>query len=433
MLRHYEVLFLPWAPLDWESIGSSLRVGRVEFQPFSAFQAEPRARQFLERYFERYRDLYDKPVETITLCHYSPEARGYLQPTTEEEFREVGDAVNLILFCAVWDYLREAIGRGWTLTPPPNAETFELMGQRFTDDTLEAESPMIGLLAHGLRHIEELEKLRFTIPLNAHMRVKVRLNLPLLEQLQKVFADDFDENERRRILRSLDWFRLAHRKDQSIEVQTVCMATALETLFPPPKQNETAKTLADAVDNWMRSRWASVVEQQRLDKKGRTIARTAAGFWMWDFYNLRSDIVHGKAINPEEFSVELPPAPRDNRPIRLPKVDVASFLYGALLIHQKLAAEYQPDGSEIENAPEAVRELLEYLYRDYPWKMDTCLERLGWIEPPRVSYDPQRASAVRKYLARTLGDALQELSSKSIVEDRKRVRPKPLKEETTKG
>lgn len=442
MSKQYGVLFLPWAPFDWKALGGKLRVGAVELQPFSAFQVEPKVRRFLERYFNRYRDLYDKPVDTITLCHYRPEERGYLHPVNETELQEVKDAMNLLLFCAVWDYLREAIGGGWTLQPPPNAETLELMGQFFTDATLEDENPMIGLFFHGLRQIEELDEIHFSIPPNAHMRSPIRLNLPLLEQLQKVFQDDFDADERRRILRSLEWFRLAHRKDQAQEVLVVCMATALETLFPPPinpktgerQLNKTKETLADTVDKWLRSRWIGVVEQQHPDNKGKIVSRTAAGFWMWDFYDLRGRIVHGDAISEEDLVMTLPPVLRDARPVRIYKTEIASFLYGALLIHEKLAAEYLPEESEeTQNESEEVREILKYLYRDLPWKMDECLKRLGWIEPPKLDYSPRHASAVREYLAETLGDALQELSSKSIVEARERMRPKPFKEEPSKG
>ncbi len=187
----------------------------------------------------------------------------------------------------------------------------------------------------------------------------------------------------------------------------VYVATALETLFPPPvnlktgehQLNKTKETLANTVDNWLRSHWTGVVEQQRPTRQGDLKTRTVAGFWMWDFYEIRSRVAHGDAISEEELSMTLPPLPHDSRSVQIYKTEVASFLYGALLIHEKLAAEYQPEETKAtQDEPEEVREILKYLYHDFPWKMDDCLKRLGWVEPPKWGYNPKRASAVREYL-----------------------------------
>ncbi len=435
MSKQYEILFLPWTPFDWDSLGGELRVGHVLLQPLSAFQAEPKVASFLHRYFQRYRDMYDMPVETITLCHYHPEQRGYLQPTENREREAVEDAVNLLLFCAVWDYLRDTIGKGWSSVPPPNSEMFALMGQAFTEDVLQADQPMVTLLFHGLWQIESLEKLRFCMPLNAHtyanIHVKIQLNLPLLQALQKVFREDFDAQERRRVSRSLEWFRLAHRKDTPAEVQVVSIATALETLFPPESPNQTRQTLASAVDCWIRDRWGnSVIKTSRKNAKGKSIDRTEAGFWMWDFYDLRSKIVHGDLIADEELYLSLPPPPNDTRVRRIAKADVASFVYGALLLH-KLAVEYRPEEPEyLADAPEDVREMFFALYRDFPWRMDNCLKRLGWIRETGAPHNPQ---SLRRFWRATLGDALQALSDESLIEERERNRPVPFKEEPNKS
>jgi len=146
-----------------------------------------------------------------------------------------------------------------------------------------------------------LEKFRFSIPLNAYLRGQVLPEPYLLHLLQRVFDVEFPEQLRRRILRSLEWFRIANQKDYPVQTGVVSIATALETLLAPD-ENRIKRTLADAVDDWLRKQWGEwAIEAQRDG-----YSRTAAGFWMWDFYDLRNRIVHGEPVASDEMFVSVP-------------------------------------------------------------------------------------------------------------------------------
>jgi len=111
------------------------------------------------------------------------------------------------------------------------------------------------------------------------------------------FAPDFVE----RVWRSLEWFRLAHLDgaDQTDEAKLVATATAFESLFGLPmsgKQEEFAKKVETLVsDRHMR-------RGERVKRNRKTINLSLAGCWAWDFYELRSDLVHGDAVPTHAFN-----------------------------------------------------------------------------------------------------------------------------------
>jgi hypothetical protein len=189
--RQYEVNYLPWAPFDWDYIGGELRLGKVVFRPLSddALRGiDERVADYLRLYFSRFRDLYNAPVNTITLCHYDPEHRGLLEPMSDAQQAEFAGIIDALTFCCIWGELREALNRGWRLLPPPNAETLECRAHRFSPDVL-ADPPMVTLVTHGLMHTEQVDKIFFQMPLPAHHRGKIQPNLELMELLNHLFND----------------------------------------------------------------------------------------------------------------------------------------------------------------------------------------------------------------------------------------------------
>jgi hypothetical protein len=400
-----------------------MRVGRVVFQPLREFALEPPTAQFLTRYLERFRDLHDRPVPTITLCHYAPEENGYLISLSEQQLQEIRDAVNLVLFCVLWDELCEFLATGSRIAAPPTTESFEIVMQAFTDEMLHMESPSITLSAHGMRYTDKLENFRFSIPLNAYLRGLVRPAPDLLHLLQCVFDMEFPEQLRSRILRSLEWFRIASQKDYPVPTQIVSIATALETLLAP-NERQIKRTLADAVDEWLRRQWGEwAIEEQRDE-----YSRTAAGFWMWDFYDLRNQIVHGKPITEEElFSLVPVKRGHETRSVAVSKADVASFMYGILLIDGIIRLGDSSDSVAIAN-DDASDEATDVSLWDTLWKVDDALANLGWRR--RLEDDPK---ATRLYLQTVLGELLEPLSCESLIRERSQERPEPAVEDITKG
>lgn len=423
MQTQYQVVFLPWVPFDWGAIGSSMRVGRVVFQPLREFALEPPTAQFLARYLDRFRDLHDRPVPTITLCHYAPEENGYLISLSEQQLQEIRDAVNLVLFCVLWDELCEFLATGSRIAAPPTTESFEIVMQAFTDEMLHMESPSITLSAHGMRYTDKLENFRFSIPLNAYLRGLVRPAPDLLHLLQCVFDMEFPEQLRSRILRSLEWFRIANQKDYPVQTQVVSTATALETLLAPD-ENRVKRALADAVDDWLRKQWGEWATEAQRDG----YSRTAAGFWIWDFYDLRNRIVHGEPVAPGEMFVSVPvQRGHEVGSVSVCKADIAAFTYGILLIDHLAQHAYSGGLEPVANS-ETLDESGDNFLRDTLWKVDDALANLGWRR--RLEDDPK---ATRLYLQTVLGELLEPLSCESLIRERSQERPEPAVEDITKG
>jgi hypothetical protein len=384
--RQYEVNYLPWAPFDWDYIGGELRLGKVVFRPLSddALQGiDQQIADYLRLYFSRYRDLYNDPVNTITLCHYAPEHRGLLEPMSDAQRAEFAGIIDTLTFCCIWGELREALNRGWRLLPPPNSETLECRAHRFSPDVL-ANPPMVTLVTHGLWHTEQVDKIFFQIPLPAHHRGKIQPNMELMDLLNHLFAESFDPKLRERILRSLRWFRVAHRQAQALdaEIQIVEICTALEVLLNLPKHGK-RKVFVQKVEQWITATEGEedVVRVEESANQQPSSLTTKAGLWAQNFYELRSAIVH-EGIQSDEL-LYYPAVDAHGQPSQVSQLSVASLVYGALLI-QEIDAQVgylHPAVREAIVASQEGRAFMNQLYKRSAWGVRDCLERLGWVRP----------------------------------------------------
>jgi hypothetical protein len=416
--RQYEVYYLPWAPFDWDYIGGNLRVGKVVFRPFSddALRGiDERVADYLRLYFSRFRDLYNAPVNTITLCHYDPEHRGLLEPMTDDQRADFAAAVDVLTFCCIWGELRETFEWGRRIKPPPNSETLESRAHRFSPDVL-ADPPMVTLVMHGLMHTEQVDKIFFQMPLPAHHRGKIQPNLELLELLNQVFNDSFDPHLRERLLRSLRWFRIAHRQVQTIdaEIQIVEICTALEVLLNLPEHGK-RNAFVRKVEQWITAtEGEDVVRSEESTDQQRSIPTTVAGRWAADFYALRSAIVH-EGIQSNEL-LYYPAVDAHDQPSQVSQLSLASLVYGALLI-QEIDAQVgylHPAVREAIDAPQEERAFMS------AWGVRDCLERLGWVRP--LVYTTEQIQSLRERwteLDKELGGVL---SSEQIIAKRQAAR-----------
>jgi hypothetical protein len=419
--RQYEVNYLPWTPFDWDYIGGELRLGKVVFRPLSddALQGiDQQIADYLRLYFSRFRDLYNAPVNTITLCHYDPEHRGSLEPMSDAQQAEFAGIIDALTFCCIWGELREALNRGWRLLPPPNAETLECRAHRFSPDVL-ADPPMVTLITHGLMHTEQVDKIFFQMPLPAHHRGKIQPNLELLELLNQVFNDPFDPQLRERLLRSLRWFRVAHRQAQALdaEIQIVEICTALEVLLNLPERGK-RNAFVQKVEQWITATEGEedVVRVEESANQQRSSLTTKAGLWAQNFYKLRSDIVH-EGIQSDEL-LYYPAVDAHGQPSQVSQLSVASLVYGALLI-QEIDAQVgylHPAVREAIDAPQEERAFMNQLYKRSAWGVRDCLERLGWVRP--FVYTIEEIQRLREHwteLDEQLGNIL---SSEQIIAER---------------
>lgn len=286
-----DVAFLPWLGVE-----RSITVGPVTFSPFELGSvSEPAAREYLSRYFRRYVEVDGKPLRAVVLARH----------TDVTGFRYHTELERLELMRATTALALSGITEAWVVriahhneVPVPAADAFQLIFQRFT-----ADSKFVAVTAGRSHHVWPLENVMFTRPWAAS-GLFGGTDRHLLEALgtlllnPRELAPDFVE----RVWRSVEWFRLAHLDgaDQTDEAKLVATATAFESLFGLADSGK-QEAFAKNVEGLVRDRKMDRDVRVRRNRK-TTINLSLAGCWAWDFYELRSRLVHGNAVPAYAFN-----------------------------------------------------------------------------------------------------------------------------------
>lgn len=280
----FEVAFLPWLGLQ-----QTVTVGPVTFSPFEPGSvAEPSIRDYLSRYFPRYVEVDGEPVRVIVVARHTG-VTGFRYHTQPERL-DLMRAASALSFSGIAEALTVRIVHH-NEVPVPSADAFQLLFQRFT-----AGSKFVEVVAGRTRYHWPVDEVMFTRPWaaspvfgDADQRSLDAFGTLLVRP--GAFDPDFVE----RVWRSLEWFRLAHLDgaDQTDEAKAVAAATAFESLFglqENDKQVEFAKRVETLVCD------PEMDRDVRVRPKGKKLQLSLAGCWAWDFYELRSRLVHGDAV-----------------------------------------------------------------------------------------------------------------------------------------
>ncbi len=286
----FEVAFLPW--LGWER---EIVVGPVSVSPFRLDSIpEPVVREYLRRYFPRYTDVDGMPVGAIALAtHRGKVGFGRHTPEEKQALQRAVTALAIAFMVEAWrvELCHEH------LMGVPSADSFQLIFQHFA-----AGSNFVAVDAGRSTQVWCLDEMSFTRPWSA-LRVWGQPDRYALEGLGSlldkpdVAPSEFVE----RVWRSLEWFRLAHldEANQTDDAKVVAMATAFESFFGLPDRGKQAE-FAERVGRLVRD--DEMQHGSRQAFKGKTINLSLAGCWAWDFYDLRSRLVHGNAVLPGAFT-----------------------------------------------------------------------------------------------------------------------------------
>ncbi len=293
------VCIMPWAGLREE-----VRVGPVRFWPWDESRVpEPMVREQLNRYFNCFVDHYGKPVDTITICsHGEPDFRIL---NSFDEYSEIRSAVDILIFSAISPQTKNAVCANNPSVGPPTTDRYQLIGQKMKppdDNTL-----VIG--AGSLTSVEQMDEIHISKPWGVGGTFGIDPDEELIGGFNKVFSDEFPSDARERIFRGLEFFRLAHTEaDEELNrpgfvtiatlSKLVMMATAFEILLEFPESPK-SRYFAEQVENKIKT--DEFLIEERCDRKNKRVKRSKGEWWAWDFYNLRSKIVHGDKIEPKEL------------------------------------------------------------------------------------------------------------------------------------
>ncbi|MFB3855671.1 MAG: hypothetical protein ACE148_17870 [Vicinamibacterales bacterium] len=291
---HLQVSFMPWA-----GIGGDIRIGPVTFWPFygqaTARVKDETIRNHLKKYFGCYVDYQGRPVDSVTICSHGPADFAQL---TREKATEVRAAVDALIFSIVSPATQAAVCADKNSMGPPSADRYELITQDFCpgDDHITI---LAGSVVSGGWRIDQVS---FPKPWSTG-GVGDSPDKKLLDGLSKVFGSRFPADSRARLLRSLEWFRLAHIESDHVSrlSKVVMMATAFEILLDVPDRPNKKGWIADRLDELCAT---SGLGREERQTGGRTLNHTRLAWCAWDFYNLRNSVVHGDVITPEKLRYE---------------------------------------------------------------------------------------------------------------------------------
>ncbi len=282
------VCIMPWAGLR-----ETIQIGPVKFWPWDENQvSDPEVKSRLNRYFKCFVDHYGHAVNTITVCSYGIKD---FQLLTQQEYNTIRDAIDILVFSVICTQTKRAVCANNSSIGPPATDRYQVIGQE-----LRPEDPNLYIKAGSLLSVEEMNKAHISQPWCVGGFLGTDPNDELVSAFSKLFDGDFPANVREQIFRSIEWFRLAHTEAEHVSdlSKLVMMATAFEILLEFPERGQTAY-FAEQVDKHLRLKES--ILKKRPDKNGKEYEACLAAWWAWDFYDLRSRIVHGDTITVEDL------------------------------------------------------------------------------------------------------------------------------------
>jgi len=287
---HYEVVFMPWADLHKE-----YEVGPFCIVPWKKMAVRNKAvKQFLDRYFERHIDHFGKAVDGIAVLVVD---RSFA-PVPRHVVGKARAAIDMFIFATIAPGVVAAVRSGQRNLAPPTADAYQLVLQKFdpSDDT-------IAVTVGGTTNAGRLGNMMIHKPWD----VGGSCGFPddgLLQGLGHLLKGRVKANVRKRLSRSLEWFRLAHVTGDgaSLFTKAVMMSTAFEILFQIPDGPGKTSKFIDAVEAQVK-RTDTVSDTRTITRGARTWTRTHSlpGWWADDFYDLRSRVVHGDPVEIERL------------------------------------------------------------------------------------------------------------------------------------
>jgi len=286
-----EINYMPWAGLHEE-----LSIGRVDFWPFYAKAkqkiTDKAVRDHLSRFFKCFVDNVGKPVKTIVVC--SCGAIDF-RPLSEAEARNLRAAVDCYVFARITNGTQLGVCGDNRTVVPPTAGRYALYARNF-----RPEDRGLGIRAGStLTYYSDMEEVRISRPF-AMGGSFGGPDQELLQGLSRAFAPEFPADVRERLFRALEWYRLAQTEAEAVSwmSRVVMLATAFEVLLEFPR-NGKRKYFVEHMESEIRT--PEFRADTRTDNSGKTHTLSLVGCWAWDFYELRSRIVHGDPVATEEI------------------------------------------------------------------------------------------------------------------------------------
>lgn len=381
----YMATFMPWAGVGIDE----LKIGPVTIWDYGRFAddkiQDPMIREQLDKVLACYVGKDGEPARSAAiLTHGAADFRAL----NDEEKEAVQRAADALAFSVIYSNLVDLVKFNIWTDAAPSSDRYQFYLQNFT-----LGAKYVKVRAGVSTDIWPLADLRFSQPW-ALGGSRSRPDAHLVAALGRVIDPVFPEDDRRRIFRSLEWFRMAHTQNDMVHPlsKATMMSTAFETLLQVGDEDKKAqffRACIEAKTNYTDAltdtfpEWKNVKGQPAVQVP---VTFTKAAWWAKNFYDLRSNITHGDYIDPERLRFTLPGGKK-----KMSQLDVAALLFGEMLIWE--LEEKKVCGSKVDDFLVGIRSLSDK-GEHYPlqWKdwaagvraqrdLGDVHRRLGWVKP----------------------------------------------------
>ncbi|RJQ38643.1 hypothetical protein C4559_00870 [Candidatus Microgenomates bacterium] len=287
MSGYKQISLLPWLELK------DIQVGNVIFWKYNSTSIKNTdIKSYVDKYVKCYIDKHLKPVKTIAIASYKD--KNYLEPLSDEEYQSLNFARDILCFLCISEQSKIALTNNNFSMGPPSADIFDMVFQNFIPGT-EDISVKSGSKTSGGWTLDEIH---FQEPWSTGGFFK-NINRYVLTAINKLLTSQQHEDFKNRLLRSTEWFRLAHLENGAISpfFRIVMMATAFEIIFDIPNIHDKKGFLADKIDQTLAQQGHTQVARTYGKNNKESKTRSVIAWWVWDFYKLRNSIVHGDNIS----------------------------------------------------------------------------------------------------------------------------------------
>jgi len=281
-----QVSLLPWLEL------ADIQIGNAIFWKYNTSDiSDADTKVYLDKYVRCYVDKHQQPVKTISIASYKD--KNYFEPLTADEYEELNFARNILCFLYIGEQSSIALANKNSSIGPPSSDIFDMVSQNFIPGTEDIAVKSGSMTSGGWT----LDEIHFQEPWSTGGFFK-NINVQVLKAINKLLTLSGSEDFKNRLLRSSEWFRLAHLENGSISplFRAVMMATAFEIIFDIPNVRDKAGFLSDKIDETI-AQTGFIQATRRYGKSNeKSKTRSVAAWWSWDFYKLRNSVVHGDNI-----------------------------------------------------------------------------------------------------------------------------------------
>ncbi len=285
-IPYKQISLLPWLELN------NVQIGNAIFWKYDAsIVSDTNTKFYLDKYVRCYVDKHQQPVKTITIASYKD--KNYFEPLADAEYEELNFARNILCFLCICEQSRIALMNNNSSIGPPSSDIFDMVSQNFVPGTEDIAVKSGSMMSGGWI----LSEIHFQEPWSTGGFFK-NINVHVLEAINRLLTDSESEDFKNRLLRSSEWFRLAHLENGSVSplFRAVMMATAFEIIFDIPNIRDKAGLLSDKIDQTIARTGFTQVTRQYGKNNEKSKTRSVAAWWGWDFYKLRNSVVHGDNI-----------------------------------------------------------------------------------------------------------------------------------------